>query len=75
MKETELLYELKMWTEIKDDMDYPKNDNNNGFIYGIYWLDYDSEVVEVEWFKTEQKRFDAIEQIYKINKLKEEVKK
>jgi hypothetical protein len=36
-----------------------KNDNNNGYIYGIYYLDND-EVVEVEWYKTEQERQETI---------------
>ena len=52
----DLLYELRMWSDIKDEMDYPENDNNNGLIYGIYWLDDNREVVEVEWFKTDKER-------------------
>ena len=44
-----------------------KNDNNEGLIYGIYYYDipdeffdtedaYNSDIVEVEWYKTEEER-------------------
>lgn len=42
-----------------------KNDNNKGYIYGIYYLDND-EVVEVEWFKTDEER----QKVIKKDKLK-----
>jgi len=42
-----------------------KNDNNKGYIYGIYYLDND-EVVEVEWYKTDEER----QKIIKKDKLK-----
>ncbi len=60
----DMIYELRMWEEIKDEMDYPESDNNNGLIYGIYWLDDNDEVVEVEWFGSEEERF---EQVKKVN--------
>lgn len=56
----DMMYELKMWAEIKQDMQYPDDDNNNGLVYGIYWLDDNAEVCEVEWFKTDQERFDEV---------------
>lgn len=61
----DLIYELKMWEEIKDEMQYPKNDNNDGLIYGIYWLDDNGQVCDVEWFKTEQERFDEVDETNK----------
>lgn len=54
-------YELQMWEDIKDEMDYPEEDNNNGFIYGIYWLDDNQEVIDVSWFKSEEERHEELE--------------
>ena len=53
-------YELRLWEEIKDEMSYPESDNNNDFVYGVYWLDDNDEVCEVEWFKTDQERFNEV---------------
>ena len=60
--------ELEMWENIKKDMGYNESDNNEGYIYGIYYLD-DVDIVEVEWYKTEQKRQEVIkkEQLQVIN--------
>ena len=33
--------------------------DNNGLIWGIYWLDGES-VVEAEWFATERERDEAV---------------
>ncbi len=57
----DMMYELRMWEDIKDEMDYPEEDNNNGFIYGIYWLDNDQEVLDVSWFKSEEERHEELE--------------
>ena len=43
------------WERVRKDCKYPKSDNNNGYIFGIYICDED-EVLEVEWFKTEKER-------------------
>ena len=43
------------WEQVRKDCKYPKSDNNNGYIFGIYICDED-EVLEVEWFKTEEER-------------------
>ena len=53
--------ELEFWENIKKDMGYNENDNNNGYIYGIYYLD-DDDIIEVEWYKTEQERQKVIKQ-------------
>lgn len=54
--------ELKHWNEVKDEMHYPKEDNNNGYVWGIYYLDNEGcDVIEVEWFKTEQERQATID--------------
>ena len=60
--------ELEFWENIKKDMGYNENNNNDGYIYGIYYLD-DDDIVEVEWYKTEQERQEVIkkEQLQVIN--------
>ena len=42
-------------------LDHKPSDNNKGFIYGIYYIDNESdtdptEIVHVEWFKTRIER-------------------
>ena len=42
-------------------LDHKPSDNNKGFIYGIYYIDNESdtdptEIVHVEWFKTRRER-------------------
>ena len=56
-------YELVHWQDIKNDMKiYEDSDNNDGFVFGVNLLDGDSdEVVDVQWFKTEEKRAEFIE--------------
>ena len=58
-------YELVHWQDVKNDMKiYEDSDNNNGFVFGVNLLDEDSdEVVDVQWFKTEQERADALQEI------------
>lgn len=57
-------YELILWEDVKKDMKiYEDNDDNEGFVFGINVLDEDSdEVVDVQWFKTEQERADALQE-------------
>ena len=51
--------ELEHWENVRRDCKYPIEDNNNGYVYGIYLLD-GRETIDVEWFKTEEERFQAI---------------
>ena len=55
-------YELVHWQDIKKDMKiYEDSDNNDGFVFGVNLLDEDSdEVVDVQWFKTEQERAEFV---------------
>jgi hypothetical protein len=48
--------ELIMWEEIKRDCKYPEEDNNNNFIYGLNYTDFENEgdIYQVEWFKSEK---------------------
>ena len=41
--------------KIAVDWDY-KSDNNNGFIYGVEHQDDNENVIDIEWFKTEEER-------------------
>ena len=53
------------WEQVREDCKYPKSDNNDGYIFGIYICDED-EVLEAEWFKTEKERTKNIKD-YKLN--------
>ena len=33
------LAEIVMWEQVRQDCKYPKEDNNNGLIYGLYLID------------------------------------
>jgi len=39
------------------------DDNNEGLIYGINWID-DGFIVDCEWFKTEEERQECIDRWY-----------
>ena len=52
--------ELEHWDNIKKDCKYPEDDNNDGYVYGIYVLDGD-DIIDVEWFKTDKERFKVID--------------
>jgi hypothetical protein len=51
--------EIEHWENVRKSMKYPIEDNNNGYVYGIYILDEDV-VVDAEWFKTDEERFKVI---------------
>lgn len=53
--------ELELWENVCRDMKYPEEDNNNGYIYGINYLDDNNEIVDVTWFQTEEERNKTIE--------------
>ena len=48
------------WEQVRIDCKYPKSDNNEGYIFGIYICDED-EIIDVEWFKTDEERFKEID--------------
>ena len=51
--------ELEHWENVRRDMKYPKEDNNNGYVYGLHIL-LNDEIIDVEWFKTEEERAKII---------------
>ena len=40
------------------------DDNNEGLIFGIHWLDEDGNVLDCEWFATEEERQQCIDKWY-----------
>jgi hypothetical protein len=49
-----------MKKEKTDWYDLKPSDNNDGFIYGINYIDND-EIIECKWFKTKQERNKEME--------------
>ena len=41
---------------MKIKVDWNGKDNNNGLIYGIEHQDENENVIDIEWFKTEEER-------------------
>ena len=63
------LAEIVMWEQVRQDCKYPKEDNNNGLIYGLYLIDDfneddlgSGEVIDVEWFETDEERSRVIKE-------------
>jgi hypothetical protein len=50
-------YELVLASETFDD-------DNEGYEFGINWLDEDGEVLDCEWFKSESDRQEALDRWY-----------
>lgn len=49
------------WSKFKLDIKANENDNNQGYIYGLFYIDYESgDIYECEWYKTEKERNNAI---------------
>lgn len=51
---------------------YPKEGNNDGYIYGINYLDFQNEgdILDCEWFKTEEEREKAIQELSNVKIIK-----
>ena len=56
------LAETIMWEQVRQDCKYPKEDNNRGLIYGLYLIDDFDEIIDVEWFETDQERYKVIKE-------------
>jgi len=55
----EQLVELILWEQVQLECKYPKEDNNNGYTYGLNLLD-NGDIIDVQWFESDQERFDYI---------------
>ena len=58
----EELVELILWEQVRADCKYPKEDNNNGYIYGLEFADEFGEIIDIQWFKNDQERFDFVKE-------------
>ena len=56
--------ERVMWETVRQDCGYPKSDQNEGFIYGLYLTDFECEgdIIDVQWFKTSEERESCIKE-------------
>lgn len=55
-------FELVNWEDVRRDMKYKPEDNNNGLIYGLYFLDEDGwDIEDVMWFETAAERLLAMQ--------------
>ena len=58
-------YELVEWADVKADCQYDKDDDNDGYIYGLHYLDGE-EILDVEWFTSEGKRILRISELLEM---------
>ena len=61
-KTMEQFVELILWEQVRLDCKYPKEDNNNGYTYGLEFADEFGEIIDIQWFKNDQERFDFVKQ-------------
>lgn len=61
-KTMENYVELILWEQVRLDCKYPKEDNNNGYTYGLEFADEFGEIIDVQWFKNDQERFDFVKE-------------
>jgi hypothetical protein len=61
-KTMEQFVELILWEQVRLDCKYPKEDNNNGYTYGLEFGDEFGEIIDIQWFKNNKERFDFVKQ-------------
>jgi len=68
MKNQKIYVEKIIWDDVKKDMKYPECDDNEGYIYGLNFTDFEGEgdIYEVSWYKTDEERQKEIEEIKAI---------
>jgi hypothetical protein len=61
-------YEVVEWEKVKKEQKFNEKDENNGYIYGLYYYEGNDElqIKDVEWFKTEEKRNEAIQELIEL---------
>ena len=47
--------ELVSWESLRKELKYPEDDINDGFVFGLAYLEND-DIIDYEWFKTEEER-------------------
>ena len=58
-------YMATNWYAERLDEFYDEDKDNNGYVHGIYSLDEDGSVFEVEWFKDEKERDKELKRLLK----------
>lgn len=58
-------YKLVDWADVAEMCDYPEEDNNDGYVFGLEFLDENKHIVDVEWFKTKEGRNYAVNELLK----------
>ena len=53
--ETKLEFNKLSWNDVKNDLKLPINDNNDGYIFG-FEIVQNGEILDYEWFETEEER-------------------
>ena len=47
------------WNEVKEECGFPEEDNNKGYIYGVYFIEHGRSIAGVEWYNKEEERETA----------------
>lgn len=53
--------ELVNWEDVRQENKLPVEDNNEGYTFGVNLLDDENNVIDVEWFLTDESRQKNIE--------------
>lgn len=65
MEQSAKIYaELVDWNTFKIDTKAALEDNNCGYVYGLFYVDFENEgdIYECSWYKTEKERDNAIKE-------------
>jgi hypothetical protein len=54
--------ELVLWEEVRKDCGYPETDDNDGYTYGLNFMEGD-DISDVEWYKTIEERNQVIKDL------------
>jgi hypothetical protein len=52
-------YNKVNWLDLRKHLKLPETDDNNGYIFG-FEIVQDDDIIDYEWFKTEQERDEEI---------------
>lgn len=55
--------ELVHWDKIKEDCGLSPENNNDGEVFGLHYIDVvgEGDILDTDWFKTEKERSEFIE--------------
>jgi len=58
----EKFVELILWEQVQLDYKYAKEDNNNGYTYGLEFADEFGEIIDILWFKNNKEILEYVKQ-------------